>query len=64
MNSESHKLQIEVAAFNRQRGDLLFMGKEGGLYVCDICQQVVRVVKYGAGTLVCCNQPMRLFEDD
>jgi superoxide reductase len=40
------------------------MAKEGGLYVCDICQQVVRVVKSGVGTLVCCGQPMRLFEED
>ncbi|MHA2210152.1 MAG: desulfoferrodoxin FeS4 iron-binding domain-containing protein [Candidatus Thorarchaeota archaeon] len=40
------------------------MGIEGELYVCDICQQVVRVVKYGSGTLVCCNQPMRHFKDE
>ena len=40
------------------------MGKEGGIYVCDICQQVIEVKKAGAGTLVCCGEPMRLFEDD
>ncbi|NHJ12869.1 MAG: desulfoferrodoxin FeS4 iron-binding domain-containing protein [Candidatus Thorarchaeota archaeon] len=39
------------------------MAKEGATYVCDICQQVVTVVKSGAGTLVCCNQPMRLYKD-
>lgn len=40
------------------------MAKEGGIYVCDVCQQVIEVKKSGVGTLVCCNQPMRLFEDD
>ncbi|TFG96150.1 desulfoferrodoxin FeS4 iron-binding domain-containing protein [Candidatus Thorarchaeota archaeon] len=40
------------------------MGKEGGIYVCDICQQVIEVKKSGAGTLICCGEPMRLFEDD
>ncbi|TFG32963.1 desulfoferrodoxin FeS4 iron-binding domain-containing protein [Candidatus Thorarchaeota archaeon] len=40
------------------------MGKEGGIYVCDICQQVIEVKKSGVGTLVCCGQPMRLFEDE
>ena len=39
------------------------MAKEGAIYVCDICQQVVKVEKAGVGTLVCCNQPMRLYED-
>ena len=36
--------------------------KEGGIYVCDMCGQIVVVKKSGAGTLVCCNQPMRLME--
>ncbi|MHA2025326.1 MAG: desulfoferrodoxin FeS4 iron-binding domain-containing protein [Candidatus Thorarchaeota archaeon] len=40
------------------------MAKEGGIYVCDICQQIIEVKKSGHGTLVCCNQPMRLYEDD
>ncbi|RDE14606.1 MAG: desulforedoxin [Candidatus Thorarchaeota archaeon] len=40
------------------------MGKQGGIYVCDICQQVIEVKKSGVGTLVCCGQPMRLYEDD
>lgn len=38
------------------------MAEEGKTYVCDICGQEVRVTKAGAGTLVCCNQPMRLKE--
>ncbi|MFX1580525.1 MAG: desulfoferrodoxin, partial [Promethearchaeota archaeon] len=28
------------------------------------CQQVVEVKKSGVGTLVCCNQPMRRYEED
>ncbi|MHA2378816.1 MAG: desulfoferrodoxin FeS4 iron-binding domain-containing protein [Candidatus Thorarchaeota archaeon] len=39
------------------------MAREGATYVCDICLQVVKVEKSGAGTLVCCNQPMRLYEE-
>lgn len=35
------------------------MAEEGKTYQCSICGQEVRVVKSGAGTLVCCNQPMR-----
>jgi len=35
------------------------MAEEGKTYVCDICRQEVKVTKAGAGTLVCCNQPMR-----
>ncbi|MGQ4912708.1 MAG: desulfoferrodoxin FeS4 iron-binding domain-containing protein [Candidatus Thorarchaeota archaeon] len=40
------------------------MAKEGATYVCDICQQVVVVKKSGAGTLVCCGQPMREYKGD
>jgi superoxide reductase len=36
------------------------MAEQGKVYVCDICGQEVQVVKAGAGTLVCCDQPMRL----
>ena len=43
---------------------LISMAKEGATYVCDICQQIIVVKKAGAGTLVCCNQPMRLYEGD
>lgn len=40
------------------------MAKEGATYVCDICQQIVVVKKSGAGTLVCCGEPMRMYEGD
>lgn len=36
----------------------------GELYVCRICGNAVEVVASGAGRLVCCGQPMELFEDD
>ncbi|MBC7098320.1 desulfoferrodoxin FeS4 iron-binding domain-containing protein [Candidatus Bipolaricaulota bacterium] len=38
------------------------MAEQGKVYVCDICGQEVKVLKAGAGTLVCCDQPMRLKE--
>lgn len=35
------------------------MGKESELYLCEVCGQMVRVVKGGPGALFCCGQPMR-----
>ncbi|MBM4237396.1 MAG: desulfoferrodoxin FeS4 iron-binding domain-containing protein [Euryarchaeota archaeon] len=32
----------------------------GEIYECDICGNKVKVVEAGAGTLVCCGQPMAL----
>jgi len=38
------------------------MAKKDGTYKCDICGQIVKVTKEGAGQLVCCNEPMKLQE--
>jgi desulfoferrodoxin-like iron-binding protein len=35
------------------------MAKEGVTYICKICGQEVKVIKSGAGVLVCCDQPMQ-----
>jgi superoxide reductase len=40
------------------------MAIEGGTYVCDVCGQIIKVVKSGVGTLVCCNEPMRLYKEE
>jgi desulfoferrodoxin-like iron-binding protein len=34
------------------------MAEISTIYKCNICGQIVRVEKEGAGTLVCCNVPM------
>ena len=39
------------------------MAEEGKTYVCLICGQEVKVVKAGAGILVCCGQDMELQEE-
>jgi superoxide reductase len=39
------------------------MAEEGKTYVCHICGQIVVVTKSGAGTLVCCNRPMKKEEE-
>ena len=39
------------------------MAEQGKIYVCALCGQEVRVVKSGVGTLVCCDQPMNLKEE-
>jgi desulfoferrodoxin-like iron-binding protein len=38
------------------------MAEQDKTYVCDICGQEVTVTKAGAGTLVCCDQPMHIKE--
>jgi len=35
------------------------MATNGETYKCEICGQVVKVEKGGAGTLVCCGEPMK-----
>jgi len=37
--------------------------KEGEVYKCEICGNVVKVIKVGGGELVCCGEPMKLVED-
>ena len=32
----------------------------GDIYVCEICGNKVKVLEAGAGTLVCCGQPMKV----
>ncbi len=36
--------------------------EEGQVYVCEICGNKVKVIESGAGTLVCCGQPMTLIK--
>jgi len=33
------------------------------VYKCDKCGNIVEILHGGAGTLVCCGEPMRLFEE-
>jgi superoxide reductase len=35
------------------------VAEEGKTYVCSVCGQEIKVQKAGAGTLVCCNRPMK-----
>jgi superoxide reductase len=34
------------------------------VYKCDICGNIVEVLHGGAGELVCCDQPMKLFKEN
>jgi superoxide reductase len=34
------------------------------IYKCEICGNIVEVLDGGAGTLVCCNAPMKLFKEN
>ncbi|MFY9442556.1 MAG: desulfoferrodoxin FeS4 iron-binding domain-containing protein, partial [Bacillota bacterium] len=33
-----------------------------GIYKCEICGNIVEVLHEGVGELVCCGQPMKLYE--
>lgn len=39
------------------------MGKQGEIYKCNICNQVVEVIVQGAGQLVCCGEDMVLQQE-
>ncbi|MBU4485081.1 desulfoferrodoxin [bacterium] len=40
------------------------MTKKLEIYKCEVCGNIVEMVHDGAGELVCCNQPMKLFEEN
>jgi len=39
------------------------MTKRGQVYKCEVCGNIVELLHTGAGTLVCCNQPMKLMDE-
>lgn len=39
------------------------MAKLYGIYKCQICGNIVEVFHEGAGELVCCNEPMKFFDE-
>jgi superoxide reductase len=39
------------------------MTKRLQVYKCEVCGNIVEVLHEGAGELVCCGQPMKLFEE-
>lgn len=39
------------------------MTKRLQVYRCEVCGNIVEVLHEGAGELVCCNQPMKLLEE-
>ncbi len=40
------------------------MAKKLEIYKCEICGNIVEILHGGAGQLVCCNEPMRLVEEN
>ena len=40
------------------------MAERYQIYKCDVCGNIVEVVHGGAGELVCCGQPMKLFTEN
>jgi superoxide reductase len=40
------------------------MAEKGRVYKCEVCGNIVGVFHQGGGTLVCCNQPMNLLEEN
>ena len=40
------------------------MTKRLQIYKCEVCGNIVEVIHEGAGELVCCNEPMKLMEEN
>ena len=40
------------------------MANQLEIYKCEVCGNIVEVLHAGVGQLVCCNKPMRLFEEN
>ncbi len=40
------------------------MTQQREVYLCEVCGNVVEMLRSGAGTLVCCDQPMTLQEEN
>ena len=40
------------------------MTKLNDVYKCEVCGNIVEIVRAGAGTLVCCGQPMKLMAEN
>ena len=40
------------------------MAEKLEVYKCEVCGNIVEAVHSGAGTLVCCNQPMTLLQEN
>jgi superoxide reductase len=40
------------------------MAKRLEIYKCDVCGNIVEIIHEGDGELVCCNQPMKLMEEN
>jgi len=40
------------------------MAVQYSIYECEVCGQIVEVLRGGKGTLVCCDQPMKLLEEN
>lgn len=40
------------------------MTKRLQIYKCEICGHIIEIIHEGAGQLVCCNQPMKLYEEN
>ncbi|MBU0483955.1 MAG: desulfoferrodoxin [Proteobacteria bacterium] len=40
------------------------MAKKMGIYKCELCGNIVEVLHEGVGELVCCGEPMKLYEEN
>ena len=40
------------------------MTKQLEIYKCEVCGNIVEVIDTGVGTLVCCEQPMKLYQEN
>jgi desulfoferrodoxin-like iron-binding protein len=51
---------MHQAHFRIRRQDMVNVSKEGQIFKCEICGNVVEVKEAGGGELICCGEPMVL----
>jgi len=68
-NAQSVTTQEATLKFGAKTTEIIYcilggvnLTEEGQVYLCEICGNKVQVIESGAGTLVCCGQPMNLVE--
>jgi len=49
-----------ILQYGRVNGIMVNVSKEGQVFRCDICGNVVIVKEVGGGELICCGEPMIL----
>jgi desulfoferrodoxin-like iron-binding protein len=57
---KGHQLCTRTNPESKETKDMVNVSKEGQVFKCEICGNVVVVKEAGGGELICCGEPMVL----